>query len=285
MSRTANPRPHWRVALGNIIFNNDTSAGRYFDLLLTLAILISISVVVLDSVENFHRRYVSTFNHLEIYLTIIFTIEYVLRLLTARHASHYARSFFGMVDLLSLLPAYLSLFIPGTEYLLIIRALRLLRIFRILKLASYLREASVLTEAIEASVVKITVFITVVITLVLIIGTLMYVIEGPKYGFTSIPTGVYWAIVTVTTVGYGDISPHTTLGKTLASLAMILGYGIIAVPTGIVTVGLNQVNQARAEQTKRTNQQLLCPRCGLDNHNSGARYCQRCGEKLIEVVP
>ena len=272
------------MTLGNVIYNADTRAGRLFDLLLIAAILISVMTVMLDSVSGFRGRYGPLLRDVEWALTLLFTLEYVLRLIGARHATHYARSFFGVVDLLSLIPAYLALFFPGAQYLLIVRALRLLRIFRILKLVRYLSEASVLTEALRASLAKITVFIAVVLTLVTIIGTLMYVIEGPRYGFTSIPTSIYWAIVTLTTVGYGDIAPKTPWGKALASLAMIMGYGIIAVPTGIVTVGIAQAQAGRraaaAPAAPGTGSRPPCPRCGLEGHEPDARFCRRCGEAL-----
>lgn len=261
------------MTLGNVIYNNDTRAGRTFDLLLIFLIVVSVLVVMFDSVSGFHARFEAQLDVVEWALTLLFTLEYVLRLIAARHPWNYVRSFFGTVDLLSILPAYLALLIPGAQYLLIVRVLRLLRIFRILKLVRYLSEASVLTQALRASVAKIIVFIAVVLTLVTIIGTLMYVIEGPRYGFTSIPTSIYWAIVTLTTVGYGDIAPKTPWGKGLASLAMILGYGIIAVPTGIVTVGIAQA-QAGRRSTRP------CPRCGLERHEADARYCRRCGETL-----
>lgn len=265
------------MTLGNVIYNNDTRAGRAFDLLLIFLIVVSVLAVTLDSVSGFRARFEPQLNVVEWALTLLFTAEYVLRLIAARHAWHYARSFFGIVDLLSILPAYLALLVPGAQYLLIIRVLRLLRIFRILKLVRYLSEASVLTQALRASLAKITVFLAVVLTLVTVIGALMYVIEGPRYGFTSIPTSIYWAIVTLTTVGYGDIAPKTPWGKGLASLAMILGYGIIAVPTGIVTVGLAQA-QAAGRRTTRP-----CPRCGLERHEPDARYCRRCGEGLPDA--
>lgn len=274
MRNPGDGRAPWRVTLGNIIYNADTPAGRAFDLTLIALILSSILVVMLDSVRPVQAAYGAVLNRAELVLTLLFTVEYVLRLIAARHASHYARSFFGVVDLLSIVPGYLALLLPGAEALLIVRVLRLLRIFRILKLARYLSEASVLTEAIRASTAKITVFLAVVLTLVTIIGALMYLIEGPEHGYTSIPTSIYWAIVTLTTVGYGDIAPKTPLGKGLASLAMILGYGILAVPTGIVTVNL-----ARA-QDRRQQQQLTCPRCGLQGHDPDARYCKRCAELL-----
>ncbi|SMB97215.1 ion transporter [Deinococcus hopiensis] len=270
-------RAPWRVKLGNIIYNSDTQAGRNFDLFLTATIFVSVLAVMLDSVSEFRAHYGPQLQLLEWVLTLLFTVEYLLRLITARRASHYAQSFFGVVDLLSILPAYVALFLPGAQYLLIIRVLRLLRLFRILKLVRYLSEASILTQALRASLAKITVFFAVVITLVIIIGTLMYVIEGPQHGYTSIPTSIYWAIVTLTTVGYGDIAPRTALGKGLASLAMILGYCIIAVPTGIVTVGLTQAHASSREQR-------ICLRCGLEGHETDARYCRRCGEALVRGV-
>ena len=201
MRNPSDPRAPWRVTLGNVIYNNDTPAGRVFDLVLIMLILGSILVVMLDSVRPIQARYGSVLSRAELVLTLLFTTEYVLRLISARRASHYARSFFGVVDLLSIVPGYLALFLPGAETLLIVRVLRLLRIFRILKLARYLSEASVLTEAIRASAAKITVFLAVVLTMVTVIGALMYLIEGPENGFTSIPTSVYWAVVTLTTVG------------------------------------------------------------------------------------
>ncbi|UQN08603.1 ion transporter [Deinococcus sp. QL22] len=267
----------WRVTLANIIYNTDTPAGRSFDLLLIVAIVLSVLVVMLESVVGIRAAYGPLLRRIEWILTGLFTLEYILRLIAARRASHYARSFFGVVDLLSIAPAYLILFVPGAQALLIVRVLRLLRLFRILKLARYLSEASVLTQALQASLPKITVFLAVVVTSVIVIGTLMYVVEGPPYGFTSIPTSIYWAIVTVTTVGYGDIAPKTPLGKGLASLAMILGYAIIAVPTGIVTVGLSQ---AQARQREREREDWVCGRCGLSGHATDARYCRRCSEVL-----
>lgn len=274
-------RARWRVTLGNVVFNNDTPAGRAFDLVLIVLILASIGVVMLDSVRPFRAAYGPALKQAELVLTLLFSLEYGLRLVTARHPWNYARSFFGLVDLLSILPGYLALFVPGAETLLIVRVLRLLRIFRILKLARYLSEASVLAEAIRASAAKITVFLVTVLTLVTIIGALMYLIEGPANGFTSIPTSIYWAIVTLTTVGYGDIAPKTPLGKGLASLAMILGYGILAVPTGIVTVSLARAQGAQNQGAQdRRPAPRVCPRCGLEGHDPDARFCKRCGEEL-----
>ncbi|MCP2013281.1 voltage-gated potassium channel [Deinococcus sp. HSC-46F16] len=278
-------RARWRVTLGNVVFNNDTPAGRAFDLVLIVLILASIGVVMLDSVRPLRTAYGPALKQAELVLTLLFSLEYGLRLITARHPWNYARSFFGVVDLLSILPGYLALFVPGAETLLIVRVLRLLRIFRILKLARFLSEASVLTEAIRASAAKITVFLVTVLTLVTIIGALMYLIEGPDNGYTSIPTSIYWAIVTLTTVGYGDIAPKTPLGKGLASLAMILGYGILAVPTGIVTVSLARAQGAAQDQREQGGQDRrpaprVCPRCGLEGHDADARFCKRCGEEL-----
>jgi voltage-gated potassium channel len=271
-------RAAWRVALGNVIYNSDTPAGRTFDLVLIAAIVLSVIAVMLDSVSGFRSQYAAPLRVLEWGLTVLFTAEYLVRLVTARRATHYARSFFGVVDLLSILPAYLALLVPGAQVLLIVRVLRLLRIFRVLKLVRYLSEASVLSQALRASLAKIVVFLAVVLTLVIIIGTLMYVVEGPPNGFTSIPTSIYWAIVTLTTVGYGDIAPRTGWGKALASLAMILGYGIIAVPTGIVTVGLTQAQRQQTAAARDPGPG--CPRCGLEAHQADARYCRRCGEAL-----
>ncbi|MBB6098449.1 voltage-gated potassium channel [Deinobacterium chartae] len=273
MRTSGDTRAPWRVNLGNIIFDSDTPAGRAFDLALILLILASILVVMLDSVQPIRAAYWPVLQKAEWTFTLLFTLEYVLRLITARRALHYARSFFGAVDLLSIVPGYLALLVPGAQYLLVVRALRLLRIFRVLKLVRYLSEADVLIRALRASAAKITVFLAVVLTLVTLIGTLMYLIEGPEHGYTSIPTSIYWAIVTLTTVGYGDIAPQTPLGKALASFAMILGYGIIAVPTGIVTVSLARVRG-------RTLLQAPCARCGLPEHDADARYCRRCGERL-----
>lgn len=279
--------PRWsemRAVLGNVIFNNDTRAGRSFDAVLTLMIIGSITVVMLSSVRPLQMAHGPLLTRLELAFTALFAGEYLLRLLSARHASHYARSFFGVIDLLSVLPGVLGLLLPGRESLLVqsllvIRIVRLVRVFRILHLGNYLTEARVLSGALRASTAKITVFLLVVLVIVVLMGTAMFLIEGPEQGFTSIPTSVYWAIVTLTTVGYGDISPQTPLGKALASLLMILGYGIIAVPTGLITVGLSQARLA-AETRPAASDDVVCRRCGLEAHVPGARYCSRCGEVL-----
>lgn len=263
----------WRARMHEIIFEADTPAGKAFDVLLILAILLSVLVVMLESVEPVHQQYGELLLMLEWMFTILFTAEYLLRLLTVRRPLLYARSFFGIVDLLATIPTWISLVLPGAHVLLVIRLLRLLRIFRVLKLTAYLGEAHVIARALRASRRKIFVFLFTVVTLAMIIGTMLYVIEGSKGGFTSIPTGVYWAIVTLTTVGYGDISPVTPLGKTLASILMILGYGIIAVPTGIVTVEMDRVNRKPISTQS-------CPNCSAEGHDHDAIHCKTCGSML-----
>jgi len=243
-----------RGRLHEIIFEADTTAGLLFDIVLIASIIISVAVVMLDSVAGMHQRFGRLFFVLEWSFTLLFSIEYLLRLWIIRNPSRYAFSFFGIVDLLSILPSYISLFAPGGHYLLAIRSLRTLRIFRILKLAHYLIELNTLVRAIRASVRKITVFLTSVVSLVVIMGSVMYMVESEASGFTSIPRSIYWAIVTITTVGYGDIHPQTNLGQVIASLVMITGYAIIAVPTGIVTVELTRA--AKHEPTTQS-----CPGC------------------------
>ena len=266
-------RPSWRHHLHEVIFEAHTPAGKAFDVVLLLLILLSLVAVSLESVGPIRERHGTALRWVEWGITLLFTAEYVLRLLSVTKPMKYARSFFGVVDLLAILPTYLSLFFAGTQALLVIRALLLLRVFRVLKLAHYLAEASLLWTALKASHRKITVFLGTVATLVMIIGALMYLIEGNDSGFTSIPRSVYWAIVTMTTVGYGDIAPQTVLGQFLASVVMILGYGIIAVPTGFVTVEI-----AQAMRDAVSNQ--ACPDCGKEGHRTDALYCRFCGGKL-----
>jgi voltage-gated potassium channel len=262
----------WRERLHEVIFESDTRAGKTFDLALLMCILASVLVVVLESVGSLRLAHGAKLRAAEWLFTGLFSVEYILRLVAVRRPLHYARSFFGLVDLAAILPTYLSLFLPGTQALLVIRALRLLRVFRILKLAHFLGEAQALKAALRASVRKITVFLTTVLILVVIIGALMYLVEGEAHGFTSIPQSIYWAIVTLTTVGYGDLAPATVLGKILASAVMILGYGIIAVPTGIVTVELSRRPSAISAQA--------CPHCGAEGHDADARFCKYCGARL-----
>jgi voltage-gated potassium channel len=263
----------WRERLYIIIFEADTPAGKTFDIFLLIAILLSVLAVMLESVSSFATYFEKEIWGIEWFFTIIFTLEYLLRLLSSPRPLRYALSFFGIVDLLSILPSYLGLFVSGTHYLVVIRSLRLLRVFRILKLSRYLGEAQILGMAVRHSMEKITVFLGVVVTAVLIIGTTMHLIEGPENGFTNIPTSVYWAVVTLTTVGYGDIAPQTPLGKGLATLVMVLGYGVIAVPTGIVT---HEIGQAQKEKKS----QKYCPQCDLKKHDEDALHCKHCGHTL-----
>jgi len=279
MLRTTPPpeyaeRPGLRGALSEIIFGVDSKWGRRFDIVLIAVICASVVAVMLESVAAVRIRFGGALYAAEWGFTVLFTIEYVLRLYCARSAARYAVSFFGVVDLLAVIPTYLSVLIPGAQFLLVIRLLRILRVFRVLKLAKYLTEAHLLTEALKASRRKITIFVFAVLTLVTILGSLMYLIEGAENGFTSIPRGIYWAIVTLTTVGYGDISPQTPLGQALAAVVMIMGYGIIAVPTGIVTAEL-----ARVGAEVRSH---LCGGCGAESHRPDADYCWRCGERFGE---
>ncbi len=263
-----------RARLHEIIFEADTRAGRVFDLALIWLILLSVATVVLESVRSVRTEYGNLLYSLEWLFTLLFTVEYVLRLLSVRRPLRYATSFFGIVDLLAIIPTYLSILLPGSQYLLVIRILRLLRVFRLLKLSEYVTEADTLRLALRASRRKISVFISAVILLVVVIGSLMYVIEGEAHGFTSIPISIYWAIVTLTTVGYGDLSPRTPFGQILAATVMILGYGIIAVPTGIVTVELAQAAR-RHELTRQS-----CPSCSAEGHDPDALFCKYCGAKL-----
>jgi voltage-gated potassium channel len=262
----------WRSRLHEIIFEAETVGGKTFDVLLLWTILISVAVVILESVKSVREEYGNLLLGAEWGLTIVFTIEYVLRLISVRRPLRYATSFFGVIDFLAILPTYASLFLPGLQYLLAIRILRLLRIFRILKLAEYVSEAEVITSALRASAKKISVFLLTVLALVTIIGSVMYVIEGEENGFTDIPTSIYWAIVTLTTVGYGDLAPKTAIGKAFASLVMIMGYGIIAVPTGIVTVELSRSVRAISTQ--------VCPECHTQDHDADAVFCKYCAGKL-----
>ncbi len=266
--------PAWKVKMHEVIFEADTPSGKFFDVLLLWAILISVLAVMLETVESISQNHGTLLVILEWAFTILFSIEYVLRLISVGKPMKYALSFMGIVDLLSILPTYLSFFLVGSQYLLVIRTIRLLRVFRILKLTRYVSEAQALKSALKASAVKITVFIGGVIVLVLILGCLMYIIEGPEHGFTSIPTSMYWTIVTITTVGYGDIAPSTTLGQTIASAIMLIGYGIIAVPTGIVTVQF-----ARSKSKEQLTTQA-CPECSKEGHDLDAKYCKYCGESL-----
>ena len=263
----------WQSSIHEIIFEADTPRGKVFDICLIVIILLSVLTVMLDSVAHIHATYGDLLYTLEWIFTIIFTIEYILRLISVGRPLRYAISFFGIIDLLAVLPTYFSLFLPGSQYLIVIRILRLLRIFRVLKLVQFLKEAQLLVIALKSSGRKILVFLFAVILLATIFGSLLYVIEGEDNGFTNIPTSIYWAIVTLTTVGYGDISPQTGLGQTIASMIMILGYSIIAVPTGIFSVEM-----AQAYKMKVSNQ--ACQQCSSEGHEEDAKYCKDCGAPL-----
>ncbi|MFC1629094.1 ion transporter [Gemmatimonadota bacterium] len=266
-------RAPWRDRLRTIIFGAETPAGRLFDICLLWAILVSVVAVMLESVTSIQVEYGNLLRRIEWFLTILFTIEYVFRLVSARNAVRYSRSFYGIVDLLAVLPTWISLFLVGAHSLLVIRALRLLRIFRILKLRRFMGEAEILFTALKNSRRKIVVFVGGVMTLILILGTAMYMIEGEAGGFTSIPRSIYWAIVTMTTVGYGDIAPQTVLGQFLASIMMLIGYAIIAIPTGIVSVELARTSQASVEP-------ITCPGCSRSGHAPDDSWCRFCGSKL-----
>lgn len=256
----------------HIIFESDTPAGKFFDVTLLVFIVISILAVMLESIESLKEEYHDLLVVLEWIITIIFTFEYIFRIWVVRKPWRYIFSFYGIIDFLAILPTYLGLIISGSAGLVVIRALRLLRVFRILKLSRYTTAAVTLKNALQASLTKISVFLFAVLMLVIIVGTTMYLIEGKEHGFKDIPTSIYWAIVTLTTVGYGDIAPETVTGQFLASIVMILGYGIIAVPTGIVT--------AEVLTSKKMKSTIVCPDCLHEDHSKNARYCDHCGTDI-----
>ena len=269
----------WRLNVHIIIFGSDTPPGKAFDVALIWVIMASVLVVMLESVDIIDSRYHTALFIAEWVFTILFTIEYILRLICVGRPLRYARSFFGVIDLLAVMPTYFSLIFPGAQALLVIRLLRILRVFRVLKLVQYLSEANILVQALRASRRKITIFIFAVLTLVVILGSLMYLIEGEENGFDSIPRSVYWAIVTLTTVGYGDISPQTPIGQALASVVMIIGYAIIAVPTGIVTAEITRAGMKQPSVDDGT-RALICPRCYAADHEDDAAFCKKCGAQL-----
>ena len=262
-----------RNRIYTVIFEADTLAGKLFDLGLIISIALSVSAVMLKTVQSLPIALAETLTGIEWFFTILFTIEYCFRIYCVKKPLSYATSFYGAVDLLSFLPTYISIALPGGQYFMVIRTLRVLRIFRVLKLAQYLTEARILVTAVQQSKRKIIVFLLFVLTLVTILGSAMFVIEGDENGFTDIPTSIYWAIVTMTTVGYGDISPQTPLGKALAAAVMIIGYAIIAIPTGIVTAQFLTKNKDKI--TTQT-----CQHCLKEGHDSDASFCKFCGEKL-----
>jgi voltage-gated potassium channel len=296
MTQTSRPKetekapahwPGWRSRLQEIIFEADTPAGRRFDVALLWLIALSVAAVMLESVESIEAEYGLLLNTLEWTFTILFTIEYILRIICVRKPSSYIFSFFGIIDLMACLPTYLSLLFPHSEYLLVIRILRMLRVFRILKMARHLREGAVILNALRASRAKVTVFLFGILALTIIMGTLLYLVESPSAlnsptspeappsQFTSIPKSVYWAIVTITTVGYGDITPTTIVGRCLAAVMMIMGYAIIAVPTGVVTVELIREFKDDLQISTKT-----CDECLVEGHRMDARFCYFCGANL-----
>lgn len=268
------PRRSWQLRLHETIYESNTPAGKTFDIALLFFIVGSIMVVMLDSIDSYHRKYGDIFLALEWMFTIVFTIEYILRLVCLKQPLRYVFSFLGIIDLLAIIPSYLSIFLVGAQSLLVLRALRLLRVFRIFKLTHFLSEIDFLKSAIASSMKKISIFMLVVLSTVIILGSVMYLVERGENGFESIPDSIYWAIVTITTVGYGDISPVTALGKFIASIMMFIGYGIIAVPTGIITTDMAIAMRSR-KQIHET-----CPGCGLEGHDGDARFCKVCGSRL-----
>jgi voltage-gated potassium channel len=264
----------WREKIHSTIYESATPAGKAFDVSLLFLIVTSILVVMLDSVESLHNSYGTLFLTLEWTYTILFTLEFILRLICIRKPLRFIFSFFGIIDILSVLPTYLGLFYAGAQTLLVVRGLRLLRVFRIFKLRHYVNEMQFLLQAIKGSIRKISIFMLMVFTTVIVLGSVMYLVERGKNGFTSIPDSIYWAIVTITTVGYGDISPVTPLGKFVASVIMLMGYGIIAVPTGIITTEMAIAARSKNHSTE------ACPRCGREGHEEDAAYCKYCGAKL-----
>lgn len=280
-----------REKIFEVIFEADTPLGKWFDIFLIIAIIASVCIVMLESVEFVNERFGQLFRILEWMFTIFFTLEYILRLYVVHRPLKYALSFFGIVDLLSIFPSYLSFFFAGTHSLMVIRAIRLLRVFRIFKLANYSKDAQHLISSLNASRRKIFVFLTFVMLLVIIFGSVMYLIEGSQPGspFDSIPRSIYWAIVTLTTVGYGDISPTTSFGQFLAAIVMLLGYAVIAVPTGIVSSEMIKENKKekkkkgkKEKQVPRQNTQV-CSECLFDDHADDALFCKRCGEDLHTI--
>jgi len=265
--------------LYDIVFGTESTAGKWFDIVLILVILTSVSIIMLDSLPEYHARYGAFFDRLEWGFTILFTIEYFLRIWISYNRKAYVLSVYGIIDLIALLPTYLALILPQTSPLLIIRLLRVLRVFRVLRLVSFLNDANILAGALRDSARQIFVFFSMVMTLMVVFGCLIYVIEGPENGFDNIPLSIYWAIVTVTTVGYGDIVPTTAVGRTLSAIGMLIGYAIIAVPTGIMTSSI-----VRAQRRNRI-VNLNCPQCARAGHEDNAHYCKYCGAHLDRADP
>ncbi|MBW8185895.1 ion transporter [Shewanella nanhaiensis] len=262
-----------KLKLRRVIFGTDTRLGRYFDISLIICIILSVTLVFLDTVASINSQYGQLISILEWFFTIVFTIEYLLRLYCSAQPVQYVRSFYGVVDLLSILPSYLALLFPGANFTLVIRILRLFRIFRVLKLLRYLSEGNVLLRAMLQSGRKVFIFFFSVSLIVMVLSAIMYVVEGPGNGFTSIPKSIYWTIVTITTVGYGDITPGTNLGQAIAAFTMLLGYSIIAIPTGILTAEISQ-EMGKSKDLRR------CSNCLKTGHENDASYCDHCGSEL-----
>ncbi len=269
------PKDGWRLKLFEIIYGTYTPAGKLFDIVLLVVIVFSVIIVMMESMPSIDEQYHNFLNISEWIVTILFTIEYALRIICIQKPKNYIFSFFGVVDLLSTIPKYLSFFVVGSQYITAFRALRLLRVFRILKLVRYVGESNNLLRALRASRAKISIFVFFVLIISVLLGTIMYLVEGPENGFNSIPHSVYWTIVTLTTVGYGDISPSTGIGQFIAALVMIIGYGIIAVPTGIVTV-----EYSKQRKTSVAGEAKACPRCHTTGHLEEAKHCFNCGAQL-----
>ncbi|WP_342130454.1 ion transporter [Hydrogenophaga sp. OTU3427] len=278
--RYGRPASGWRARLFRVIFESDTRAGLLFDQALIVLILLSLVVVVADSVGSLQARWGGVFNVLEWTFTLLFTLEYVLRLLCVTRPLRYARSFFGVIDLLAILPTYLALFVPELHALIDVRILRLLRVFRIFKLTTFISEYQAMGSALLASWRKIMVFLSAVLMIVVVMGTVMYVVEGPANGFVNIPTAIYWAITTMTTVGFGDITPKTDFGRLIASMMMLLGWGTLAVPTGIVTAEMTIQRRDQAAAAGARQPDRVCQVCGQEGHASQAAYCHHCGSSL-----
>lgn len=277
MNAAPEPRSGWagaRRRLHEVIFESETRAGRAFDVTLLWIIILSVMAVTLESVPSIRARHERLLHMAEWVFTVLFTVEYVLRIVALRRPRAYVLSFFGVIDLLSFLPTYLSIIVPGSQAFAVIRIFRVVRMFRIFKLAGHLHQARIIGAALRASRPKILVFLTVMGAIVTTMGAIMYLVEGEEHGFTSIPKSMYWAVITLTTVGYGDLVPSTALGQAIASLVMIMGYAIIAVPTGIVTAEL-----ANASRIRLTSNQA-CPSCGVEGHDEDATYCKRCAARL-----
>jgi len=286
----SNTNHNWKSKLHEIIYEADTPAGKLFDVVLLIAILASIILVMLESINSFDERYHTFLNISEWIITILFSLEYIARIITVNKPIKYITSFYGIIDLLSTIPKYLSLIFVGTHALVALRALRLLRVFRILKLARYMGASNQLTSAIKASRAKISVFLFAVVIAAVIFGTIMYLVEGEENGFTNIPKSVYWCIVTLTTVGFGDIAPQTPLGQFIATIIMVLGYGIIAVPTGIVSAEYTKASETDSKKKftdeertfveKLTLNTQSCANCLAEKHQDNADFCHKCGFKL-----